>query len=89
MIALECIDIVEKAILIECNDIWKDDALTATFAPYKEKVKIISCYCCEKEEINSTTLDNAVGEVDKLVIKMDIEGAEVNALKGAEKILKK
>lgn len=87
MIALEWIDIVDKAILIECDEAWKD-ALISTFAPYQEKVKIISRYCCEKEGTGTTTIDNIVGGVDNLVIKMDIEGAEISALKGAEKTLK-
>lgn len=86
MIALEWIDVVDKVILIECEKLWQD-ALMATFASYKEKVQIISSYCGEKDGPNSTTIDSIVENTDNIVIKMDIEGAEIDALKGAKKTL--
>lgn len=89
IIALDLIDIVDKVILIECAEVWKD-ALEATFAPYKDKVEVLSLYCCERVEgSDKSTIDKIVEKAKNPVIKMDIEGAEIDALKGAEKTLKR
>ncbi len=87
IIALELIDIVDRVILVECEDAWKS-ALEATFALYRDKVEIVSAYCCEKVEGESkTTIDHIAGSITNPVIKMDIEGAEIDALKGAKQTL--
>lgn len=88
IIALDWIDVVDRVVLIEYQDTWTE-ALEATFAPYKDKVEILSVYCCEKEGEDRNTIDNIVKDMNNLVIKMDIEGAEINALKGARKTLKR
>lgn len=41
------------------------------------------------ETIDVTTIDNAIGDKEITFIKMDIEGAEMKALKGAERLIRK
>ncbi|MDD6812680.1 MAG: FkbM family methyltransferase [Lachnospiraceae bacterium] len=82
--ALHNIEKAKKMYLIECDSNWIE-ALKATFAPYKDKVifcnKILSDYDSE----NAITLNSLIdGSVN--FIKMDIEGGEVQALKGADKV---
>lgn len=83
--ALEIIDLVEKIYLIEADSKWVE-ALKCTFAPYMEKVCIVEKFLGdEKDEI---TVDEIIGNGRLDFIKMDIEGAEVRALKKAEATLK-
>lgn len=89
IIALDLIDIVDRVILVEYEDVWKG-ALEATFAPYKNRVEILSAYCCEKAVGGGKiSIDDIVAGIKRPVIKMDIEGAEITALKGAEKTLQR
>jgi hypothetical protein len=57
-----------------------------------ERIQIVQKYCDQVENLNSTTIDKFVQEnnIEKInFIKMDIEGAEPRALKGAQLTLKK
>ena len=82
---LDVIEYVEKAYLFECEDSWME-SLTATFAPWKDKVEIVQQYVTDHDDEISVTLDRFMQkkEHDHLHIKMDIEGAEQLALKGAK-----
>jgi len=84
--ALNAIDLVEKAYLFECEKEWID-ALELTFAPWKYKVEIVHKYVSDRNNGNHITIDNFLEEKSKknLFIKMDIEGYEQAALKGATK----
>ena len=86
--ALDAIEFVEKAYLFECNDRWMKP-LMATFAPWKEKVQIVKKYITDHDDENSITLDTFMHdrEHDHIHLKMDIEGAEQSALKGAKTLL--
>ena len=87
--ALENLDKVEKIYIFECEENWIE-ALENTFEPYKDKVQIIKKYVSDKNSDNEITLDNFQNSISERIdfIKMDIEGAEISALRGAEKILK-
>ena len=85
--SLERIDTAKHIYIIECDAAWLE-ALGYTFNPYKDKVTIISKFLGDKDDDTHITLN----KIDTIgypvnVIKLDIEGEEVNALKGAERIL--
>lgn len=88
---LDSIDYVERAFLFECDEGWIE-ALEATFAPYKQKIQIIRGYVSDKIFEGNITLDSFFHEytrnlndiaINQIFMKMDIEGAERDALKGA------
>lgn len=64
------------------------EALEKTFELYMEKVQIIQKYVCDRCDEDCITIDE-LSKLDRFTsIKMDIEGAEVEALKGGEKFLR-
>lgn len=87
--ALTVIDMVEKSYLFECDPNWFE-ALEWTFSPYKEKVQIIHKYVSDRDNENEISLDTFLcnKSISQCYIKMDIEGAETSALKGAGTFLK-
>jgi hypothetical protein len=86
--SLDTIELTRHVFIFECMDDWQRP-LTATFAPWKDKVTIIRKYVSDKTSDTDVTLDDFLNEgpKDGLFIKMDIEGAERRALAGARKIL--
>lgn len=85
--ALQYIDKAKKMYLIEADEIWMQ-ALRLTFWPYREKVVFCRKYLSRHDSADTITIDTLADEpVDFL--KMDIEGAEVDALLGARKTLQK
>lgn len=81
------LDIIEKAsevYLIECSESWIR-ALNSTFSEYKDKIHIIPKYAGRVDTDNSITLDTLLAQYkDKnIFIKMDVEGMELDILKGA------
>ncbi len=86
--ALNAIDRVEYVYLFECNERWIS-ALELTFAPWKEKVSIIRKYVGGIVDDQSVTIDAFLADkiFSKLFLKMDIEGAELAALQGAQQTL--
>ena len=85
--AIKYIDKVSKLYLIECDPVWIDP-LTLTFRDYLGKIVFCQKYLGNVDDENTITLDSLVrdGRVD--FIKMDIEGAEIDALNGAEKVFR-
>lgn len=82
--SLHNIDKVKKLYLIECDLNWME-ALKATFKPYSDKVIFCNQYISAYDTATTTTLNTLVQEpVDFL--KMDIEGEEINALIGSDKM---
>lgn len=83
------LDIIEKAAhvyIIEVDEDWIE-ALKCTFKPFEEKVTIVSTYISDTDGENYSKLDT-VFEKEKIdYIKMDIEGMEFPALKGACELL--
>lgn len=87
---LDAIEYVNHAYLFECEEAWIE-ALEATFAPWRNKITIVRKYVSDVDDDNNITLDTFFqGErksIDNLFLKMDIEGYERKALKGAAHIL--
>lgn len=83
---LSVIEKIDKALLFETDAEWVE-ALTATFAPWKEKVEIVNRYVSDTSDGGNVTLDGvfAGGKLD--FIKVDVEGAEEKVLKGADRLL--
>lgn len=85
--ALFHIDKIKKAYLVECDAEWME-ALEYTFAPYKEKVIFCNKFISNIDDKTHITLDKLVTEQKIDFLKMDIEGEEVNALIGAQRIIR-
>lgn len=85
--ALDIIDNVSMIYLFEVDKDWIE-ALKYTFEPYKNKVHIIEGLVGDKNENGTISLDYVLENINIDFIKMDIEGAEVNALKGTMKLLR-
>ena len=79
--SLEVIERADRIILLECDNLWIE-ALQKTFEPWKNKVVIINKYLSDKDGEYTITIDTLSKEYDIDFIKMDIEGAEVSAIKG-------
>lgn len=82
--SLHNIDKVSKLYLIECNLDWME-ALKATFEPYQDKVVFCNKFLSDRDSDTTVTLNSLVKEPVNF-IKMDIEGEEINALKGADRV---
>lgn len=82
--SLHNIDKISKLYLIECDMGWVE-ALKATFEPYKDKVVFCNKFLSDRDTDTTVTLNSLVKEPINF-IKMDIEGEEVNALKGSDKV---
>ncbi|MCM1264030.1 MAG: FkbM family methyltransferase [Butyrivibrio sp.] len=85
--ALSYIDKAKKIYLIEADGEWMQ-ALKRTFQPYRDKVVFCQKFLTRYDSANTVTLDSLVSEkIDFL--KMDIEGAEIDALLGGRKTLQR
>lgn len=86
--SLEHVDRAEKVFLFESNPKWVE-ALKRTFEPYSEKVEIINKEVSESSAENQIALDDIPFLSQRpLLIKIDVDGAEVSVLKGMTKLLK-
>lgn len=85
---LDNIEHIKKAYIFESEDFWID-ALKATFEPWKEKVEIVQKYIGKDNNENTITIDSFLVDKEKsnFFFKMDIEGAEYEALMGAKNTL--
>ena len=88
--ALDTIEYVNHAYLFECDEKWLE-ALSATFAPWKDKITIVRKYVSDINDEDNVTLDTLFADksIENLFLKMDIEGYERRALEGAKKLLQK
>lgn len=89
MFSLDTIEMVSHVYIFECDENWIE-ALTATFAPWKDKVTIVRKYVSDINDENNITIDCFMEGKEKtnLFLKMDIEGYEQAALRGATNTLK-
>ena len=88
LLSLDNIEKVSKVYLFEFEPMWIP-ALNATFKDYMDKVVIINKYVSDKDTDTTITLKTALRNEHgkQLFIKMDIEGAEVDVLKGSRDYL--
>lgn len=85
--SLDIIDYCDKLYIVECDSSW-NEALRATFSPYRFKVIFCNKYLGDKMNSEVISLDELLKEEKKVdLIKMDIEGAEPSALMGGESVL--
>ena len=86
--ALSVIEECKYAYLFECDHEWIE-ALRCTFAPWKEKVMIVEKFVGREgdPEAQTITLDSFFDGKEVDFIKADIEGAEMDMLSGANRIL--
>lgn len=92
LISLGLIDEAAKVYLIEENEKQWKPLLEKTFSPYMEKTRIVYKFASDKNDTKNITLDELLredAETSRIVIKMDVEGAEENVLKGAENLLRR
>ena len=82
-LSLSLIEKLKKLYLIECEPNW-NEALKLTFAPWKEKVEIVTKYLSDITDEQHVSIDNLVEvkEEEKYFIKLDVEGYEKQTLKG-------
>lgn len=83
--SLKYVEDCKKIYIVECEKIWCR-VLEKTFAPYKNKVNICNVFLGKENNENVQNIDSLVKEPLDM-IKMDIEGAEIEALKGAGSVL--
>lgn len=86
--AIRFIDKVSKMYLIESDPIWIE-CLKRTFLPYKDKVVICNKQLARYDSSSTITLDSLLMNQKIDFLKMDIEGAEIDALLGAQDTLLK
>ncbi len=85
--ALKYIEKAKKIYLIEVDLDWMS-ALRKSFEPYQDKVVFCPKFLSRYDSKTTVTLDTLVGEnIDFL--KMDIEGAEIDALLGGKSVLQR
>lgn len=83
--ALRYVESAKKVYLIEPDNEWVE-ALQRTFSAYKEKVVFCDKFLSGEDSETTITLDTLVSEnIDFL--KMDIEGYEIEALRGGKRVL--
>lgn len=90
IMALEFAQKAKKIVLFESKNEWIE-ALKNTFAPYRDKTIILSSFAGKSIEKNITTLDHELKSFMELscriMIKMDVEGSELDVLEGADKLI--
>lgn len=86
--ALRYIDLCSKMYLFEADSRWIEP-LNQTFRDYCDKVEIIPRFVSNVTDDKNITIDDALPNLrgEKIFLKIDIEGAEPLALRGAKKIL--
>ena len=84
--ALQNVKKAKKIYIFECDENWLE-ALKKTFEPWKEKTIIKTKYLSDNDEKNNIKLDTFLHGEEITYIKADIEGEEINFLKGSQEIL--
>lgn len=77
--SLLIVDKVKELIIVEADAVWVE-ALHKTFEPWKEKVTIINKFAGSDNNDKTITIDKLETNNKLTMLKMDIEGAEVDVL---------
>lgn len=88
--ALDAIETAEKVYIVECDEMWLD-CLRVTFKDdiASGKVVLVDKYLSDQNDGMNVTIDSVIGDGKLNYIKMDIEGYEKEALKGANLVLQR
>lgn len=81
--ALQIIDKVGKIYLIEGDNKWLE-ALEYTFEPYRDKVVIVPKWLGKCSDRNTISIDQINKQDRVTLVKLDIEGAESDAIEGGQ-----
>lgn len=81
--ALKYIDVASHMYLFEMDPVWQEP-LKCTFRNYEKKVTIIPKAVFDKTSAETCRIDDIVKNKKVDFVKMDVEGAETSALRGAE-----
>ncbi len=84
--AIRFVDKVSRLYLIEADSVWAE-CLERTFRPFRDKTIICNKALAGYDSKNTITLDSLLKGQKLDFLKMDIEGAEVDALSGARDTL--
>lgn len=88
LISLLAIEVINHIYIFECDALWIE-ALNATFSPWKDRVTIVNKLVGTQTEGECLALDEFFSDKlsNDLFLKMDIEGSEKDALRGAQRLL--
>lgn len=84
--AINEIETLKHIYLIETDNEWIE-ALNETFRPWKEKITIINKFISNKNDEMNMTLDSYFSNIDIDFLKIDVDGAEEELLKGADFVI--
>lgn len=84
--SLDVVESAEKLYLFEGDSDWWEP-LEATFSPWKDKVVIMKKWAGDEATDNKVCFDEFFASQRVDFIKMDVEGAEMEVLRGSKQIL--
>ena len=85
--SLSVIENIRKVYIFEHDSEWIE-ALKATFAPWAEKVEIVSKYVANHNDGSHVKLDTFIEKKEAVTfLKIDVDGAEANVLKSGKNLL--
>ncbi len=88
MISLDVVEKASEIYLMEASTYWID-TLKKTFEPYRNKVHIVRKLIGDADKNNIITIDSLLSSYKDrdIFVKMDIEGMELEALYGAQRVM--
>lgn len=85
--SIDVLDVAKHIVIFEGDPIWQKP-LAKTFAPYRDRVTIVPKYVGSIDDAQTVRIDTYFRDIhESIFFKVDIEGAEREFLRGAEKTL--